>query len=69
MSEPSQKLVDLDFIVSRIGMPAVILGIILWFHFHEFQDFVKATNWNLQRSIRNGTSDYATRRNSHYLRR
>ena len=53
MTEPSQKLVDLDFIVSRIGMPAVILGAMMWFHFHEFNAFRREMKWDMERSIRN----------------
>lgn len=53
MSEPSEKFKDLDFLISRIGMPAFILGVVLWFHWHEFGAFRRDVGWKLERSIRN----------------
>lgn len=53
MSEPSEKYKDLDFLVTRIGLPAVVLGAVLWFHFHEFSVFRRETNWKMERVIRN----------------
>lgn len=41
-----------DLIV-RVGVVSVVLGAVLWFHFHEFSVFRRAMNWNMQRSIRN----------------
>lgn len=53
MAEPSEKYKDFDFLVSRIGMPAVILGVMFWFHFHEFSVFRREINWKTERMIRN----------------
>jgi hypothetical protein len=53
MTEPSDKLKDVDFLVTRIGLPAVILAAVLWFHFHSFENFRKDLTWKLERSIRN----------------
>jgi len=53
VEEPPNKLKDLDFIISRIGMPAVILGVVLWFHFYEFNVFKREMAWDHQRQIRN----------------
>jgi hypothetical protein len=56
MTEPAEKFKDLDFLVTRIGMPAFILGVGMWFHFHEFAVFRREINWKLERSIRNERS-------------
>lgn len=53
MSDPSEKFKDLDFLISRIGMPAVMCAGLLWFMAHEFSAFRRSVEWSLQRSIRN----------------
>jgi hypothetical protein len=53
MTDPSEKYKDLDFLITRIGMPAVILGLVMWFHWHEFRTFARDMAWKLERSIRN----------------
>lgn len=53
MSEPSERYKDLDWLVTRIGMPAVILGVGMWFHFHEFSIFRREVKWCFTRVIRN----------------
>lgn len=50
---PSQKLKDLDFVISRVGMPAVMCGLVMWFLFHEFGTFRRDVQWKLERVIRN----------------
>lgn len=54
--EPSQKLRDLDYIVSRIGMPAVMCGIIMWFMWSKFEKFEDKVIWKLERIVRNERS-------------
>ncbi len=53
MAEPSQWAVDVEFMVTRIGITAAMLAAVLWFHSHDFRDFKKDTSWKLERSIRN----------------
>lgn len=57
MSDPDQgissRLKDIDFVVTRIGMPAVLCGVVLYFHWHEFNVFKRDALWKLERSIRN----------------
>lgn len=56
MAEPSEKYKDIDFLISRIGMPAVVLAVVFWFHWHEFSTFKRDAMWKLERSIRNERS-------------
>jgi hypothetical protein len=43
----------LDFVLIRIGFPAVILGLVLWFHFNDWKDYKKEVSWKLERINRN----------------
>jgi len=43
----------LDFLLTRIGLPAVVLAALLWFHFHSFESFRKEVEWKQERIIRN----------------
>lgn len=54
--QPSDKLKDLDYLISRIGMPAVMCGLVMWFLYHEFGTFRRDVTWKLERSIRNERS-------------
>lgn len=56
MTEPSEKFKDLDFLISRIGMPAVMCGFMCWLLWHEIGAFKKDIAWKLERSIRNERS-------------
>lgn len=56
MTEPSEKFKDIDFLISRIGMPAVMCALTLWFLWHEFGVFKRDIAWKLERSIRNERS-------------
>lgn len=56
MSEPSEKLKDLDFLITRIGMPAVMCGAIMWFMWNKFEKFEDKITWKLERVIRNERS-------------
>lgn len=51
--EPSQKFKDLDFLITRIGMPAVMCGLIMWFMWNKFEKFEDKITWKLERCIRN----------------
>lgn len=53
MADPSDKYKDLDFLISRIGMPAVMCGLLIWFMSAEFSVFRKDVAWKLERCIRN----------------
>lgn len=53
MSDPSERFKDLDFLISRIGMPAVILLGLVWFMRYEWTTFKRDVIWKLERSIRN----------------
>lgn len=52
----SEKLKDLDFLVSRIGIPAVICGVLIYLLWHELGSFRRDVTWKLERSIRNERS-------------
>lgn len=53
MPEPSEKFKDFDFLISRIGMPAVILFGLIFFMRYEWTTFKRDVQWKLERSIRN----------------
>ncbi len=53
VTEPGEKYKDLDFLISRIGMPAVMCAGLIWFMMHEFGAFKRDVIWKLERSIRN----------------
>lgn len=50
---PSAKLRDLDFLVSRVGVPVVICGALIFILWFVLLDFKKDVSWKLERSIRN----------------
>lgn len=56
MPEEQNRYKDLDFLISRIGMPAVMCGMVMWFLWHEFGTFKRDVTWKLERSIRNERS-------------
>lgn len=56
MSEPSEKFKDLDYLITRIGMPAVMCGALMWFMWNKFEKFEDKIIWKLERIIRNERS-------------
>lgn len=53
VKEPSERFRDLDYLISRIGMPAVMCGLLLWFMHHDYAVFKRDIQWKMERSIRN----------------
>lgn len=51
--EPTQKFKDLDYLISRIGMPAVMCGLLMWFMWAKFEKFEDKITWKLERIVRN----------------
>ncbi len=52
-NEPSEKFKDIDFLITRIGLPAVMLVVVLYFMWAKFEKFEDKVNWKLERINRN----------------
>ncbi len=53
MSEPDEKYKTLVYLIERVGVLAVLCGVLLWFMGTEFRSFRQDTLWALSRCIRN----------------
>lgn len=53
MAEPSERYKDLEFLISRIGMPAVMCAFVCYMLWKVVGDFRADMAWKLERSIRN----------------
>ena len=53
MADSSEKFKDLDYLISRVGMPAVMLGVICYFFFVKFETYEREFHRHVEVSIRN----------------
>ncbi len=56
MAEPSEKFKDIDYLITRIGMPAVMCGLLMWFLWAKFEKFEDRVMVKLERIQRNTRS-------------
>lgn len=55
--KPFEKYKDLvEFLIIRLGFPAVICGVLMYILWHDLAEFRKEISWKLERSIRNERS-------------